>query len=1053
MPSWFVLHKDRNTWWSKMANRNRQDPPSGGGERRVDLKETFIPTRNSARFQPRIISADPSYARRELAASVLPKDMTLAPGARRSAAGFFGSTPMGMMPNGGGGGGSAMYHMQRPYLPQVESPDRVQFPKSRQEANEDWRFFHKVDPILGTAIDMYAEMMVSDYDIVIGDESSREIGDTLEYMCERVSLIEKLKYIIREYLLLGEAFPHCFFDDDLGIWTYIGMHNPDYVEVMDAPIVNMDPILNFVPDENTRRLLSDGSPEAREFRQRLPAEFVSKIMARQKIRLSPLNATMIARKLHPYDVRGTSIVTRMWRIFMVEDAVYNSTIATFRRHASPVKVIKLGDPATGWIPAPGSETKLLEMLTRAESDPQCLVPETPVTLVDGTWKGVGDLRLGEALSNRKGGSEQVLALQEEWADKLVHLDVVGVQGEIRCTPLHKWPIWGGPRTCMCGCGRKIRRGNFVAGHSFYVDGGYEYAPREKGAPYKTKEGKVRFLSGFDPRQKVTADQIHEGDYLMLPRGFEEGGTSGVTPAMARLLGYYVAEGNSILVYEREDGSRRMGVEFSFNVDEKHTLVADVCKIVESLAGYSPETFDGDRNNCQVRVRRNASSSLAEWLVRHGGSGARTKKLSLDVMSWPLALKREFLRGYVGGDGSSIAIRPSSDRRYVEVTSSSEDLIHQVRLILVQLGTYSSLSSRPNDKSFSGGGIQHRLHVHGAFADLLSREMVGLKSSCKRNDPHMWWADEDYVYVKIRKAHTVKYRAPQRVINMTVSGDHSYQAFGFGTYNSWLIYHYGINFEAWGTTDKAINISQHNDTIEKVKLLALGLSKSFVSGETTYASSKSGLQVFLRRLLSLRQFLESVWLYPKFFRPISQINEWYTSKPSEVNNKYRIKRTAQEIEEENMLLMPTLKWKNKLDPSVDADILNAYKMLEGFGIRVRKSTVAAAAGLDAREELQGAMKEFKEEKELIENTLGNALGAQFLAAGQQAGAAAAGGGAKPPGLPGAGAKPPSAAGAPPGKPGGGMDDASHPPGSAAGGGGSLDEAIQRPEGGGLPTGVM
>lgn len=602
-----------------------------------DLKETFIPTRRAARFEPRIVNTDPAYSRRELAASVLPRDSTLAPMVRRTAAGFFGGTPSGVMP-AGGGGGSSMFHMQRPYMPQVESPDRVQFPKSRQEANEDWRFFHKVDPILGSAIDMYAEMLVSDYDVVVGDESSREIKDTMEYMCERVSLIERMKYIVREYLLLGEAIPHNFFDDDLGIWTYIGMHNPDYVEVMDAPIVNMDPILNFVPDENTRRLLSDGSPEAREFRQRLPVEFVSKIMARQKIRLSPLNATLIARKLHPYDVRGTSIATRMWRIFMVEDAVYNSTIATFRRHAAPVKVIKLGDPATGWIPAPGAETKLLEMLTRAESDPQ----------------------------------------------------------------------------------------------------------------------------------------------------------------------------------------------------------------------------------------------------------------------------------------------------------------------------------------------------------------------------------------------------------------------------SWLIYNYGINFEAWGTTDKAINISQHHDTIEKVKLMALGLSKSFMTGEANFATAKSGLQVFLRRLLSLRQFLESVWLYPKFFRPISEINQWYTSKPSEVNHRYRIKRTAQEIQEENMLIMPTLKWNNKLDPTVDVDLINAFKLLESFGIRVRHSTVAAAGGLDAREELMGSMKEFKEEEELVQNTLGPALAAKFLAQGQAAAGGAGGppgGGAKPPGLPGAGLKPPGAGG----KPQGGMNDESNPPGSATGRN-PVDEGPLRPEGGGVPTGV-
>lgn len=600
-----------------------------------DLKETFIPTRRAAMddFQPRLVNGDPGYQRRELAASVLPKGSTLgvAP-QRREAAGFFSGTPMGVSPTGGGGGGgSSMYHMQRPYMPQVESPDRVQYPKSRAEANEDWRLFHRVDPIFGTAIDMYAEMLVSEFDIVVGDEKSTEIRDTLEYMCQTTNLMDRLRYIIREYLVIGEAIPHTFFDDDLGIWTYIGMHNPDYVDVVDAPIVNMEPILNFVPDENLRRLLSDGSPESREFKARLPAEFVSKIMARQKIRLSPLNASFIPRKMHPYESRGTSLASRMWRIFMVEDAVYNSTIATYRRQAAPVKVIKLGDPQTGWIPAPGAEVKLLEMLNRCEADPQ----------------------------------------------------------------------------------------------------------------------------------------------------------------------------------------------------------------------------------------------------------------------------------------------------------------------------------------------------------------------------------------------------------------------------SWVIYHYGINFEAWGTSDRAISIKGEHDVIEKVKLLALGLSKAFMTGETTYASAKSGLQVFLRRLLSLRQFLENIWLYPKFFRPISEINEWFTAKPSEVNHRYRIKRTAQEIEEQNMILMPTLKWRNKLDPSIDQDVMQAYAMLEKFGVRIAKSTVAGAVGLDAREELEKSMKEFKSEDTLVNETLGAELAQKFLQQGQQAAAP----GAKPPGGPGAGAKPPAAGGKTPG----GMDDASRPPG-VGDTGGAMNEGLEKPEGGGIPTGV-
>jgi len=602
--------------------------------------DSFVPRRRRSMgsFKPRLVNlGDPSYQQREIAASVLPAGATLSVGGRRHASGgagvFSGGMPYGVTPyGGGGGGGSTFYHMQRPYLPQLESPDRVQYPRSRIEANEDWRLFHRLDPLFGTAIDMYADMLVSDYDIVLGDaKESVEIKRTLEYMCEKVNLIDRLKYIVREYLSVGEAIPHNFFDDELGIWTYIGFHNPDYIEVLDSPIIDMEPILNFVPDDNLRRLLSDGSRESQELKRHLPQEFVSKILARQPIRLSSLNCSFIARKLHPYEIRGTSIASRLWRIFMVEDAVYNSTIAIFRRSAAPVKVLKLGDPASGWIPAPGSEAKLLEMLNRIEVDPA----------------------------------------------------------------------------------------------------------------------------------------------------------------------------------------------------------------------------------------------------------------------------------------------------------------------------------------------------------------------------------------------------------------------------SWLIYHYGINFEAWGAQDREVNINKYHDVIERVKLLGLGLSKSFMSGEQTFASAKSGLQVFLRRLLSLRQYLETVWLYPKFFRPISEINEWTTSTPSEVNHRYRIKRTAQEIEEERLLIMPTVKWKNKLDPSVDTDVLQAYKALkDAFQIPVSKSTAAGAVGLDYKEELEKSLHEFKEDREHIEKTLGKELAQQYIQQNQPAKPT-------PPGTPGAGAKPPGAAGKPPAAAGKDMTDESAPPGSAESTG-PLNDTIEAPSGGGLPT---
>ena len=576
------------------------------------------------KMEPKLVSSNGSYQRRKILDGILPDGATLDPRQKRAevtswaGSGYFG-----------GSGGSSVVHTQRPFLPEFDSPDRQWYPKNRLEANYYWRMFYKYDPFFGTAVDMYSGMMTSDFDIILENCSDPTIKNTLMDMVEKTMFLERFQQIVKEFLVTGECFPHCFFDDTEGIWSYIAFHNPDFIDVMDNPIIDMDPIISFIPDEALREFLQDNSPEAQEVRSQLPAEFVSKVLARQKIRLSSVNCSFIPRKLHPYDERGTSLASRLWRIWMVEDAVYNATISTFRRNAAPIRVAKLGDRNAGWLPPPETEEKLLHLLTQAEMDP----------------------------------------------------------------------------------------------------------------------------------------------------------------------------------------------------------------------------------------------------------------------------------------------------------------------------------------------------------------------------------------------------------------------------NAWLVWNYGIEFEAWGTQERAITLSKEYDTIEKCKLVALGLSKAFMSGEISYSSSKSGLQVFLRRLLSMRQFFEHSWILPKFFNPIIQINDWSVSTPSETAHRYRIKRSQQEKEEKGLYIKPKLKWRNKLDPSVDEESLRAYLQLKQFGFDVSLSTVGSAVSLDWKNEAKKRAEEFKERDTLIKNTLGPQLKEKYEQAMQPA---------KAPGAAGSGAKPPGSAMMPKPQPGG-QPGQSHPPGSAEDGNTPLNEGLDSPSSG-MPTGL-
>jgi len=321
-----------------------------------------------SKMMPRIASSNPIDQRRDLFSGELPKGANW--DARRSA-----MSGAGLMQGGGfqQGGPRNLTTQMRPYQPEFESPDRQQYPVHRILANRYWRLFIKLDPVIGTGLEMYSEMPWSDCKLT-GQGVTGEIRQLYENMWEETNIMGILPAMVREFLGIGEVCPHNFFDDKQGMWTYIALHNPDQLEVVDAPFIKMDPVVEFIPDDRLRAILTSTDPKLQAIREKMPPELIAKLYARQNIPLNTeVNATFIARKMHPYDTRGTSIIARMWRILMYEDAIFNASIATARRHAGPLKIAKLGNPQTNWIPGPEHERRFAELVAQAELDPHAWI--------------------------------------------------------------------------------------------------------------------------------------------------------------------------------------------------------------------------------------------------------------------------------------------------------------------------------------------------------------------------------------------------------------------------------------------------------------------------------------------------------------------------------------------------------------------------------------------------------------------------------------------------------------------------------------------------------
>jgi hypothetical protein len=207
-------------------------------------------------------------------------------------------------------------------------------------------------------------------------------------------------------------------------------------------------------------------------------------------------------------------------------------------------------------------------------------------------------------------------------------------------------------------------------------------------------------------------------------------------------------------------------------------------------------------------------------------------------------------------------------------------------------------------------------------------------------------------------------------------------------NAWIVYHYGVQFEMIGTTDRVMTIDRHWDIIERVKLVAMGLSKAFVHGEVTYASAAAGLTVFLQRLKALREYIEDVWLYPKYFRQIAIMNSWIKPSKAEVSHRVKVRRSYREVLDDNRYIVPKFRWQRTLDPAVNQEVITAIQALEGIGVHVSDTNKFAAAGMDFETDLMQQVQDAKLKQRIMEQ---HPEVAPILAPPPEGGPPAAGGG--------------------------------------------------------------
>lgn len=268
-------------------------------------------------------------------------------------------------------GASIGVSVPQPYVPEFASPDRLFYPSDPRQAMKYWRYFYALDPLCGNVMDMYSEMLTSGASLSGDGIDSHEIRDACEDALVATKALSQMRWMALGFLVDGEVVPHLIWSDEKGHWDYLGFQDPLHLIVTDIPFANQEPLLELDVPKNVKSILTNPDPKYQKLRDSVPDEFIEMLNRNESIVLNTEEGvSFLPRRATAYDTRGLSMFSRLWRTLILEDAIMNATMQTARRAAFPVKVVKMGNPATGWIPGPEHEERLRKLLVIAETDPQ-----------------------------------------------------------------------------------------------------------------------------------------------------------------------------------------------------------------------------------------------------------------------------------------------------------------------------------------------------------------------------------------------------------------------------------------------------------------------------------------------------------------------------------------------------------------------------------------------------------------------------------------------------------------------------------------------------------
>lgn len=226
--------------------------------------------------------------------------------------------------------------------PEVYSPlwlnSNMNLPRDRATINAWCRSFYALNPFVHNAINLHSTYPISKLNIKC---ANKEVEKFFNDMIEEIDLMNICVQIAQEYWLLGEAFVYAELDEHKAKWRQLLIQNPDYMIVKRTVVAN-EPVIMLRPDENLKKIITSNKPADIEQRKQLNDHIIDSVRRGENIPLDNFSVSHLARRISPYEIRGTGLPVCIFRQLMLMDKIRESKYAQADNMINPLTIVKIG---------------------------------------------------------------------------------------------------------------------------------------------------------------------------------------------------------------------------------------------------------------------------------------------------------------------------------------------------------------------------------------------------------------------------------------------------------------------------------------------------------------------------------------------------------------------------------------------------------------------------------------------------------------------------------------------------------------------------------------